>query len=562
MFEKLQKKIALQITKITIWYNAWKEAREIVRAYNHDDSIKIKYNRFIQIHLREIKLGIVWVIILGLLSTGTVVTLDYLKKTEPQRKAASLVKKENARKQKETLQAKNAELKRKLDSVKNVEAVKKQEAIQKVLAAQKIEDSIQRDNEEKHRNRQKLLAQAINDSIRNAQMQKNGIDNAVTQSSDTIVSSDSGERSEMVVAKKKESFFDNVKKFFKTKNYKPERKAIVRNSAGIETISKGTNVAAINYPNTSVTAADTPVVKRMMQPSLYKTSFRADYSILVANKAQKKLYIVKQVGGMEWKVEKEYPVTIGAGLSGPKLSEGDKRTPEGIYFILLKKIKSELNEIYGPLAYVLNYPNDDDRKEGRTGQGIWIHGTKGDGDPVPTKGCISLKNSMMLDIQNYIADGKGTPVVIVNDSVNEDPLIHIKFDSINAKRKEILAAQEVLFAEVNTFLDTWVTAWESRDIDQYAQFYSEKNFNSQGVKWNSWKEKKIQTFTMYATIDVAIEKVKLTDWTENSIEIKFLQNYRSDQKFFENGKKLLLVKDSLSWKITRETTIPKEEILL
>ncbi|NLD94322.1 MAG: L,D-transpeptidase family protein [Fibrobacter sp.] len=562
MFEKLQKKIALQITKITIWYNAWKEAREIVRAYNHDEPIKKRYNRFVQKHLREIKLGVVWVIIIGLVSTGTVVTLDYLKKTEPQRKATALVKKENARKKQVALQVKNAEQRRKLDSVKNAEAVKKQESIQKVLATKKAEDSIQRDNEEKLRNKQKLLAQAINDSIRNAQLHKSGIDSTVTQSSDTIISSDSAGRSGMVITQKKVSFFDNVKKFFKTKNYKSERKAIERNSGDIETISKGTNVAAINYPNTPVTAADTPVAKRMLQPPLYKTSFRADYSILVANKAQKKMYIVKQTNGMEWKVEKEYPVTIGAGLSGPKLAEGDKRTPEGIYFILLKRIKSELNEIYGPLAYVLNYPNEEDRKEGRTGQGIWIHGTKGDGDPVPTKGCISLKNSMMFDIQKYIADGKGTPVVIVNDSVNEDPLIHIKFDKINTKRKEILAAQEMLLAEVTTFLDAWVTAWESRDIDQYAQFYSEKNFNSQGVKWNSWKEKKIQTFTMYATIDVAIENVKLTDWTENSIEIKFLQNYRSDQKFFENGKKLLLVKDSLSWKIIRETTIPKEEILL
>jgi murein L,D-transpeptidase YafK len=561
MFEKLQKKISLQITKLTIWYNAWKEAREIVKAYNQDEPFKNKYKKFVQKHLRKIRLGVVWIIILGLVSTGAVFTLNYLKKSEPQRKAASLAKKENARKTREALQVKNVEQKRILDSIKKAEAVKRDDSIQKKLAGKKIEDSLQRENDIKLRNKQKLLEQALADSIRNARIQSGTLDSNGAESIDTFQSKDSTGSQRIAFSEKKESFLDKVKKFFTGKNYKPERKETVQKSGGIETISKSGNMAAINYPNASV-ATDTPVVKRSMPTRLHKTSFRADYSILVANKAQKTLYIVKQNAGMEWRIEKEYPIAIGAGLSGPKLAAGDKRTPEGIYFILLRKIKSELNEIYGPLAYVLNYPNDDDRREGRTGQGIWIHGTKGDGDPVPTKGCLSLKNSMVLDIQNDIADGRGTPVVIVNDSVNGDPLSHIDFDKINTMRIEVFTVQAKLLADVTIFLNNWVTAWESRDIDRYAQFYSESNFNSQGMKWNAWKEKKVQTFKAYASINVDIDNVKLTDWSENSIEIKFLQNYKSDQKYFENGKKLLLEKDSLSWKITREITIPKEEILL
>jgi murein L,D-transpeptidase YafK len=560
MFEKLQKKISLQITKLTIWYNAWKEAREIVKAYNQDEPFKNKYNRFIQKHIRKIKLGIIGAAILGLVATGTVYTLNILRDTAPQRKAAAITKKENARKIREALQIKKSEEKRILDSIKKIEAVKRNDSIQKDLAIRRIEDSIQREDEIKLLNKQKLLEQARADSIRNAKIKNGTIDSKGIESPD-IHHDDSMGNQPVVVALKKESILDKVKKFFKGKGNKPGRKETVGTSGGIETISKNSNVAVINYPNASV-ATDTPVIKNIMPARLHKTSFRADYSILVANKAQKTLYLVKQNPGMEWNIEKEYPIAIGAGLSGPKLAAGDKRTPEGIYFILLRKIKSELNEIYGPLAYVLNYPNDDDRRDGRTGQGIWIHGTKGDGDPVPTKGCLSLKNSMMLDIQSYIADGKGTPVVIVNDSVNGDPLSHIDFDKINTKRIEIFTIQEKLLADLNVFLKNWVTAWESRDIEQYAKFYSESNFNSQGIKWNAWKEKKIQTFKAYSSINVDIDNVKLTDWSENNIEIKFLQNYKSDQKYFENGKKLLLEKDSLSWKITREITIPKEEILL
>jgi murein L,D-transpeptidase YafK len=61
---------------------------------------------------------------------------------------------------------------------------------------------------------------------------------------------------------------------------------------------------------------------------------------------------------------------------GQKVTAGDKRTPEGLYLIIERKERYQLSSIYGPLAYVLDYPNEEetesqvepDRVSGFTGQ--------------------------------------------------------------------------------------------------------------------------------------------------------------------------------------------------
>ena len=55
---------------------------------------------------------------------------------------------------------------------------------------------------------------------------------------------------------------------------------------------------------------------------------------------------------------------------GDKTREGDKRTPEGVYFVE-EKVPGKLDfELYGNYAFSLNFPNPVDRLKGKTGQGI------------------------------------------------------------------------------------------------------------------------------------------------------------------------------------------------
>jgi lipoprotein-anchoring transpeptidase ErfK/SrfK len=113
-----------------------------------------------------------------------------------------------------------------------------------------------------------------------------------------------------------------------------------------------------------------------------------------------------------------YPIDLGEKPWGPKIHQGDMRTPEGDYRIIEKKDRGQ-TKYY--LAFLLNYPNETDRlryekavKEGRfpkdTGIGglIEIHGYGKGMDW--TQGCIALKNDHIRELFSQIP--VGTPVKI------------------------------------------------------------------------------------------------------------------------------------------------------
>jgi len=143
--------------------------------------------------------------------------------------------------------------------------------------------------------------------------------------------------------------------------------------------------------------------------------------MVLADKYHRILYLLKQ-GQKKWGVIKTYPIAVGEN-EGKKQREGDKKTPEGLYFMVDKKTKSELVSTYGaevaanygPHAYVLNYPNRHDLREKRGGSGIWVHGTFENTVPIISRGCISMHNAYINDINEIIEDGLLTPVVIIEE---------------------------------------------------------------------------------------------------------------------------------------------------
>lgn len=125
-----------------------------------------------------------------------------------------------------------------------------------------------------------------------------------------------------------------------------------------------------------------------------------------------------------------FEATFGAEPVGPKLREGDERTPEGRYAVTSRVATPRFHRFLG-----LSYPNDDDRRRARAagvarpGGGVGIHGVNrgrswlarawirfAHGAGVheawgPTDGCIALTN----DDVEYLYDAVrvGTPVEIV-----------------------------------------------------------------------------------------------------------------------------------------------------
>jgi len=97
---------------------------------------------------------------------------------------------------------------------------------------------------------------------------------------------------------------------------------------------------------------------------------------LVAIKDEKviELYARKEEN-TEWQFVHRYPVLAASGGPGPKLRQGDKQVPEGVYRISLLNPNSRYH-----VSLRVNYPNEFDREkakeDGRTNLGgdIMIHG--------------------------------------------------------------------------------------------------------------------------------------------------------------------------------------------
>ena len=108
----------------------------------------------------------------------------------------------------------------------------------------------------------------------------------------------------------------------------------------------------------------------------------------------------------------DYYTSVGK-LGVDKHVEGDQRTPIGVYFITSRIDASSLRDFYGAGALPINYPNPLDQSRGKTGSGIWLHGTPSNQfsrAPQASDGCVVLANQ---DIERLLRTlERSTPVVI------------------------------------------------------------------------------------------------------------------------------------------------------
>jgi murein L,D-transpeptidase YafK len=113
---------------------------------------------------------------------------------------------------------------------------------------------------------------------------------------------------------------------------------------------------------------------------------------------------------------KSYRIALGSHPKGPKVQEGDGRTPEGWYVIDSRNSKSNYH-----LALHISYPDDLDILRAQylgvsPGSNILIHGVGGDLGWLDyvnrdwTEGCISVTNTDIEEIWNLVPDG--TPIII------------------------------------------------------------------------------------------------------------------------------------------------------
>jgi L,D-transpeptidase catalytic domain len=106
---------------------------------------------------------------------------------------------------------------------------------------------------------------------------------------------------------------------------------------------------------------------------------------------------------------------VSVGKQGvDKLTEGDQKTPLGIYFITTRIDPHALEDRFGAGALPLNYPNAYDRTRGRTGRGILLHGVPSvtySRPPKDSDGCVVLANEDLLRLSARLPQ-RDTPVLI------------------------------------------------------------------------------------------------------------------------------------------------------
>ena len=133
---------------------------------------------------------------------------------------------------------------------------------------------------------------------------------------------------------------------------------------------------------------------------------------LLVDAKRSRMYVYQNVHG-SLKFVTDYYISQGK-LGVNKLREGDQKTPLGVYYITSHLAGARLPDFYGSGALPINYPNDWDRVNGRSGSGIWLHGTPPDSysrPPLSSDGCVVLTNQDLNKLLNSIEIGK-TPVVI------------------------------------------------------------------------------------------------------------------------------------------------------
>lgn len=115
--------------------------------------------------------------------------------------------------------------------------------------------------------------------------------------------------------------------------------------------------------------------------------------VFIALKQEKMFEVHAKNPEGDFKKIRSYPILAASGNLGPKLREGDRQVPEGLYRIELLNP----NSLYH-LSMRVSYPNEVDRKqakkEGRTNLGgdIMIHGNQ------VSIGCIALGDQASEDL--------------------------------------------------------------------------------------------------------------------------------------------------------------------
>ncbi len=257
---------------------------------------------------------------------------------------------------------------------------------------------------------------------------------------------------------------------------------------------------------------------------------------VVVDTQKARLYLYQNDNGRPRFVA-DYYISHGK-LGAEKTKEGDKKTPVGVYHVTSSLPRQKLTDFYGSGAFPINYPNEWDKRQGRNGHGIWLHGTPSDTFSRPPKasdGCVVLANQDLDALAKNLQPGL-TPVIISNE---------VEWLSLDDWQKERTA--------LNKTIDEWRTDWESRDTNRYLRHYSKK-FQSGGQNFEQFAQQKRQVNAGKEWIKIQTLNLSMfrNPGKEEFVVVTFDQDYRSNNLSNQMKKRQYWIREDGTWKIIYE----------
>lgn len=268
---------------------------------------------------------------------------------------------------------------------------------------------------------------------------------------------------------------------------------------------------------------------------------------LVVDTAKSTLYVFENRDG-EARYVTDYYVTIGKqGMD--KHREGDNKTPLGVYYVTGSITREQLNASfgkqageYGVGALPISYPNEWDRRAGRSGHGIWLHGVPFDTysrPPRASNGCVALTNEDFMALSKNVQVGV-TPVIIANGIEWSNP------DEMRALR-----------ADLGRAFEKWRSDWESLNTANYLGNYSPQ-FASGTQNYTAWADYKREVNSAKTWIKVRLDNVSMFFYpgADDLAVVTYEQNYASSNISGQTRRRQYWKKESGTWKILYEGMAP------
>jgi murein L,D-transpeptidase YafK len=259
------------------------------------------------------------------------------------------------------------------------------------------------------------------------------------------------------------------------------------------------------------------------------------YAIVVDNK-RSRLYLYQNENGRPRFVA-DYYISIGK-RGGEKRREGDDKTPVGVYHVTASLPRSKLSDLYGSGAFPISYPNEWDKRHGRNGHGIWLHGTPSNTysrAPRASNGCVVLANADLDALSKKLQVGL-TPVII------SEQVEWLSLDDWNTERNAL-----------NAEIENWRSDWESLDTERFLTHYSSK-FSAGHENFSDWRRHKRQVNSGKTWIKLGLSNMSVfrNPGGDELVVVTFDQDYRSSNLSNKMKKRQYWTKEGGKWRIIYE----------